>query len=497
MSTNPGVTTRPSASISRRPRSGTSPTAVMRSPSTATSATRPGAPEPSTTKPLRMTRSCTASPRRSADTSAPANHPRPGATTGRCLPAPGGLLGPAEEAVDGERLAAVRHDRAAPGAEALVDRLGEHAERQPRPLVVDRGEGEVDLVGARRADPPGAQPVGGVVGPDEVLGHLRQPPVDAEGVLGHAGAVGPLAADLDADRDRPVRALDDAGAGAPVPAGAVGPAAAAEVEAAPRAPVGGQLVAAVAPGDDALGRACDVLVRVLVAALTPGDDDAERLVALGPAHEDVGLERLGAVDGDPQPGPVVHLDHRQLEAPGGEADRRAADHVGQGDAPGQRDRHRPGHRGTGVEVVEPDVRDAEVVDVGADDVERAAGTGDAPEVPPLAPLPPAREAAVVQRGARPADGVGVQPAVGQAEGDGFGQLALVVGAAVRSPGVGHAGDVRAPPARGPTRRPVRSDHGSCGTRGATRQIPVVTTSATATATGAGTSPSSPAHRSAA
>src|SRR5690606_754188 len=206
-----------------------------------------------------MMRSCTASPRRSADTSAPANHPRPGATTGRCIPAPGGLLGPAEEAVDGERLAAVRHDRAAPGAEALVDRLGEHAERQPRPLVADRGEGEVDLVGARRADPPGAQPVGGGVGPDEVLGDLRPPPV---------------------------RALDDAGAGAPVPAGAVGPAAAAEVEAAPRAPVGSQLVAAVAPGDDALGRAGDVLVRVLVAALTPGDDDAERLVALGPAHED-------------------------------------------------------------------------------------------------------------------------------------------------------------------------------------------------------------------
>src|SRR5690606_2892583 len=273
----------------------------------------PGAPEPSTTKPLRMTRSCTASPRGQAGTSAPANHPQAGPTTGRRLPAPGGLLGPAEEAVDGERLAAVRHDRAAPVAEALVDGLGEQAVRQARPVVVDGGEGEVALVGARRADPPGAQPVGGVVGPDEVLGDLGQPPVDAEGVLGHAGAVGPLAADLHADGDRPVRALDDAGAGAPVPAGAVGPAAAAEVEAPPPAPVGGQLVAAVAPGDDALGRAGDVLVRVLVAALAPGDDDAERLVALGPAHEDVGLERLGAVDGDPQPGPALLLDHRQLE----------------------------------------------------------------------------------------------------------------------------------------------------------------------------------------
>jgi hypothetical protein len=62
MSTKPGVTMWPAASISRRPASGTSPTAVMVSPSMATSARRAGEPDPSITKPLRMTRSCMPSP---------------------------------------------------------------------------------------------------------------------------------------------------------------------------------------------------------------------------------------------------------------------------------------------------------------------------------------------------------------------------------------------------------------------------------------------------
>ena len=58
MSTNPGVTMQPSASIVRRPSPSTRPTATTRSPSMATSATCAGAPVPSTTEPLRMTRSC-------------------------------------------------------------------------------------------------------------------------------------------------------------------------------------------------------------------------------------------------------------------------------------------------------------------------------------------------------------------------------------------------------------------------------------------------------
>src|SRR5438067_6877270 len=60
MSTTPGVTTAPSASMRRRPSpsSASLPTAVMRSPSTATSARLGGAPVPSTTVPPAITRSC-------------------------------------------------------------------------------------------------------------------------------------------------------------------------------------------------------------------------------------------------------------------------------------------------------------------------------------------------------------------------------------------------------------------------------------------------------
>src|SRR5438067_8750085 len=59
MSTTPGVTTAPSASMRRRPSpsSASLPTAVMRSPSTATSARLGGAPVPSTTVPPLITRS--------------------------------------------------------------------------------------------------------------------------------------------------------------------------------------------------------------------------------------------------------------------------------------------------------------------------------------------------------------------------------------------------------------------------------------------------------
>src|SRR6476646_7967428 len=58
MSTKPGVTSMPSASISRRPRVSTRPSSTIRPPSTATSAVRAGAPVPSTTVPPRITSSC-------------------------------------------------------------------------------------------------------------------------------------------------------------------------------------------------------------------------------------------------------------------------------------------------------------------------------------------------------------------------------------------------------------------------------------------------------
>ena len=61
MSTKPGVTTRPEASISRTPRpiASSGPTAVIVEPSIATDCPSIGAPPPpSTRRPLRITRSC-------------------------------------------------------------------------------------------------------------------------------------------------------------------------------------------------------------------------------------------------------------------------------------------------------------------------------------------------------------------------------------------------------------------------------------------------------
>src|SRR6516165_3418972 len=57
MSTNPGVTKRPLALISSRPRAETLPTLTMRPAETATSALNGSAPLPSTTKPFLTTRS--------------------------------------------------------------------------------------------------------------------------------------------------------------------------------------------------------------------------------------------------------------------------------------------------------------------------------------------------------------------------------------------------------------------------------------------------------
>src|SRR4051794_25498287 len=69
MSTNPGVTSRPSASTVRTAVPPTRPTSVTTPPCTATSAVRPGAPVPSTTVPPRITRSW-------SDTSTPSDAQR-------------------------------------------------------------------------------------------------------------------------------------------------------------------------------------------------------------------------------------------------------------------------------------------------------------------------------------------------------------------------------------------------------------------------------------
>src|SRR5436305_1270178 len=82
MSTKPGVTIAPSASTSRRPDPATRPTSTITPLSTATSATRPGAPVPSMTVPPRTTRSTVTRPvlpsagRLSAGAELPAGSPR-------------------------------------------------------------------------------------------------------------------------------------------------------------------------------------------------------------------------------------------------------------------------------------------------------------------------------------------------------------------------------------------------------------------------------------
>src|SRR4051812_38229680 len=58
MSTKPGVTTSPRASISSWPRCATSPTSAMTPSRIATSATKGAPPVPSTSVPLRMTSEC-------------------------------------------------------------------------------------------------------------------------------------------------------------------------------------------------------------------------------------------------------------------------------------------------------------------------------------------------------------------------------------------------------------------------------------------------------
>src|SRR6478752_5835948 len=112
MSTNPGVTSRPSASTVRSAEPSTRPTSVITPSRTPTSAVRAGAPVPSTTVPPRITRSW-------SDISAPS-----GAHRGQDLfaeePARGGRvlsIGAEartgdDEAVDPERvqLAQTRHD---------------------------------------------------------------------------------------------------------------------------------------------------------------------------------------------------------------------------------------------------------------------------------------------------------------------------------------------------------------------------------------------------
>src|SRR6478672_1004168 len=112
MSTNPGVTRRPSASTVRTAVPSTRPTSVITPRCTATSAVRAGTPVPSTTVPPRITRSW-------SDMSAPS-----GAQRGQHLvaeePARGGRVLPIgaeartgdDEAVDAERvqLAQARDD---------------------------------------------------------------------------------------------------------------------------------------------------------------------------------------------------------------------------------------------------------------------------------------------------------------------------------------------------------------------------------------------------
>src|SRR5690606_16715438 len=158
-------------------------------------------------------------------------------------------------------------DGARPVPEALVGLVAQHADRHLSVLLVEGREGEVDPVRHGRGDAPRIGPVGRRVVPDELFGDLVQTAVDAKSVLVGAGAVGPLAAELETD-EVTVGATRPR---APVPHDLVWPPASAEVEAAERVVVGAEPVGLVAHGDGAGGGTGVVLGGVLELLVGPGN----------------------------------------------------------------------------------------------------------------------------------------------------------------------------------------------------------------------------------
>src|SRR5690606_7413776 len=127
----------------------------------------------------------------------------------------------------------------------------------------------------------GRHPVRGVVAPGQLLADLGEPAVDHQGVLGRPGAVGPAAADLDADHP----AVGATGPRAPAPRDVVGPAAAAVVEHRPGL-ARRDGVRDTVDDDGAGGGPGDVLDRVLEQPVAPRAYDAEPVVPWCPVCVD-------------------------------------------------------------------------------------------------------------------------------------------------------------------------------------------------------------------
>src|SRR5699024_8308905 len=142
---------------------------------------------------------------------------------------------------------------------------------------------------------------GQVVVPPQFLADLGQLPVHAQGVLGQTGALGPLAAQLQAQGV----AVGVAGGGAPVPGGVVGPASAPVVE---HAPGVGEVDVLSGQAHGAVGGAGHLLAGVLEPGGAPGDDHVHALVARGQGEGQVGAERaLGGGAGEAQAGALGRL----------------------------------------------------------------------------------------------------------------------------------------------------------------------------------------------
>src|SRR3954470_11684452 len=138
MSTQPGVTSRPAASISSSPAGRSRPTSVMRPPSTAMSATYAGAPVPSTTVPLRITSSAMADP---------LVRPVPRACCAWALDAKAVHLAQRASCPAPVRSAADALVQAASGGESAADPAGGGAQGVP-----DGGDAEIGELGARPGD---------------------------------------------------------------------------------------------------------------------------------------------------------------------------------------------------------------------------------------------------------------------------------------------------------------------------------------------------------
>lgn len=95
--------------------------------------------------------------------------------------------------------AVVRADAAPIPPEALVGVVRQQTSVGAHGLVVERLEHQVHAVGGGCSDPPRREVLTEFVLPVELFVDLGEPPVHAQGVLGHGSALGPLATELQAD----------------------------------------------------------------------------------------------------------------------------------------------------------------------------------------------------------------------------------------------------------------------------------------------------------